>query len=303
MAEIREQFKNNAISALNGGIDADDTSLVVDDGTKFPSVGRFRIMIGTEIMICTARSSNTLTVIRGQEGTTGAAHADDDDVLHIVTKDGLFQLGRDNDPWFNTSRPVLAQIIDSSGVILTSADFTWFNQGGASIADQNGTMYLQLPSGAGHNLRGMIRSYSTVTAIAGFVPNFTIFGATGSPMGGIIFKESVSNLGISISGRIVDDKTFHIDVSKWTSNTALSTNVSLWDWAVPLKPYWLKAVDNGTNIVFSFSHDGINWIQAFTEARTTFLTTDADRVGFFMNMNGQTNNDNGMSIVHWGEAA
>ena len=79
-------------SAINntGGYDAVATSIVVDDGSIFrvndavyaPSTG--------EIMLVTAISTNTLTVTRGWQGSTGAIIADDAVllILHFELEEG-----------------------------------------------------------------------------------------------------------------------------------------------------------------------------------------------------------------------
>lgn len=84
----REQFTNNAQSTLNGAINSSVTSVVVVDGSSFPS-GGFRIIIEDEILYCLTRSSNTLTVVRGAENTTPASHADTLDVRHVLTAGAL----------------------------------------------------------------------------------------------------------------------------------------------------------------------------------------------------------------------
>jgi hypothetical protein len=71
------QVKNRAVSTLASGISDTDTSLTVasGDGAKFPQPGNgFHITIDDEILKCTARSGDTLTVTRAQEGTSAAAH-------------------------------------------------------------------------------------------------------------------------------------------------------------------------------------------------------------------------------------
>ena len=71
------QVKNRAASALAADITSTATSLSVTagEGAKFPSPGNgFHITIEDEILKCTARSTDTLTVERAQEGTTAAAH-------------------------------------------------------------------------------------------------------------------------------------------------------------------------------------------------------------------------------------
>jgi len=72
------QVKNRAISTLASGISDTDTSLTVTpgEGAKFPQPGNgFNITIDDEILKCTGRSTDTLTVTRAQEGTTAAAHS------------------------------------------------------------------------------------------------------------------------------------------------------------------------------------------------------------------------------------
>ena len=67
--------KNRAESTLSADITAADTSLTVPTGggTIFPTTN-FYITIEDEILLCTLRTTDTLTVVRAQEGTTAAAH-------------------------------------------------------------------------------------------------------------------------------------------------------------------------------------------------------------------------------------
>jgi len=68
--------KNNAQSALYAGITAAATSLTLlsGEGAKFPSAS-FNISIDDEILYCSTRTDDVLTVVRAQEGTTAAVHA------------------------------------------------------------------------------------------------------------------------------------------------------------------------------------------------------------------------------------
>ena len=70
------KIMNRAVSALAADITSTATSLTVttDEGAKFPASGDFHITIEDEILKCTARTTDTLTVVRAQEGTTAAAH-------------------------------------------------------------------------------------------------------------------------------------------------------------------------------------------------------------------------------------
>lgn len=69
--------KNRAFSKLASEVNDAVTSWVVEDSSKFPTTYPFHITCEDEIVECTNNNTgtNTLTVIRAQEGTTGAYHA------------------------------------------------------------------------------------------------------------------------------------------------------------------------------------------------------------------------------------
>lgn len=82
-------FANNASTALNGAIDDSTTTIVVADGSVFPTptggdwfvatlvgYGEDGLENAWEIVRVTARSGNTLTATRAQEGTTAVAWDD-----------------------------------------------------------------------------------------------------------------------------------------------------------------------------------------------------------------------------------
>jgi hypothetical protein len=89
---VADAVKNFAKSTLSTGIDADDTSIVLatGGGAKFPAPatdGAFNAVIwdsttyadpaddpNVKIVRVTARTSDTYTVTRAQEGTSAAAH-------------------------------------------------------------------------------------------------------------------------------------------------------------------------------------------------------------------------------------
>lgn len=89
-------FTNNATSALASGITASATSLTVvtSTGSVFPTLSGSQYFyctlettdgINREIVKVTARSGDTFTIVRGQDGTTGRAFITGDRVeLRIV---------------------------------------------------------------------------------------------------------------------------------------------------------------------------------------------------------------------------
>ena len=92
-----DNFANRYASLLNGAIDDDDTSLVVDSDTGSPDAPQFRILVqdaedddtNHELMIVTAKSGTTFTVTRGAEGTTAVAHGDNSYIAHVLTAGAL----------------------------------------------------------------------------------------------------------------------------------------------------------------------------------------------------------------------
>lgn len=74
-------LKNNAFSTLATAITASDTGIVVADGSKFPALSAGEYFYATlvspagttEIIKVTARVSNSLTVVRAQDGSSAAS--------------------------------------------------------------------------------------------------------------------------------------------------------------------------------------------------------------------------------------
>ncbi len=66
-----------AATQLAASVQLTDTTLDVADGSDFPSVAPFPVLIDSEIMLVTAlgSSANTWTVQRGTQGTTASAHS------------------------------------------------------------------------------------------------------------------------------------------------------------------------------------------------------------------------------------
>jgi hypothetical protein len=110
-----EQFANTAATTLNNGgtVGSSDTSLTVTSAAAFPTTGNFRILIDSEILLVTAVSTNTFTVVRAQDGTSAATHADGGAVTHVLTRDALRALQKGKWRYTNTASAVYT--CDSTG--------------------------------------------------------------------------------------------------------------------------------------------------------------------------------------------
>jgi len=92
---MTEQFANNASTTLNGAITNSATSIAVTNGTPFSQSGTFRVIVDSEIMLVNSISGNTLSVTRGQEGTTAVSHLSGATITQIVTAGAIAQLKTD----------------------------------------------------------------------------------------------------------------------------------------------------------------------------------------------------------------
>lgn len=94
------KFTNNAVASLAAGISTTSTSIAVapSTGILFPMLAAgdwFPVTVldntgSFEIMRCTARSGDTLTVTRAQEGTAAKAFNAGARVEHRMTSDAIF---------------------------------------------------------------------------------------------------------------------------------------------------------------------------------------------------------------------
>jgi len=89
LATTFQKVANNAVSTLATTMNTSVTSVVVQsgEGALFPASGSFHITIESEILICTSRSGDTLTVSRAAESTSAASHTEGSQVaLNIISK-------------------------------------------------------------------------------------------------------------------------------------------------------------------------------------------------------------------------
>ena len=103
---VRKEYAGGAVeTVLSGGIDENDTSITLADGSTMPTGAHpFVLSIGRdtpteEKVLCSARASNVVTVLeRGYDGTTAVAHGSGATVAHVLDANTIEQVNR----WANT---------------------------------------------------------------------------------------------------------------------------------------------------------------------------------------------------------
>jgi hypothetical protein len=300
-----EQLQNNAITALDGAINSAVTSITVDDGSVFPSSGNFRLKCDDELMICTARTGNTLTVTRAAESTTAASHSDDALIEHVLTKAGLEQVLEDMYQFGGySSRPSAPR----TGTIYhaSDADYKWRYNGsqwdlihpiyvpytrrwgaqswtaqnhGAQLTSSfiNEILSTSFIGQGSDNFRGWTKSLPAA-------PIKSILEVEIAPLSGSNFcvglaLRNSANDDFKMALLIRNSNDNELRVQQWTANNTFSAVQAARDiWQN--RTMFIRIEDDNTNWKHSISFDLINWNQVHSETRNTFVTPDQIYVNF-----------------------
>lgn len=170
------KLTNNAFGTLAAGINSSATSitLTTGQGARFPTLSAgdyfYATLVDTsnnlEIVKCTARSTDVLTVVRGQESTTARSYSSGDRIEIRLTAQ----------TFLDASAPYPSQT-GNSGKFLTTDGSTpsWGTPTPANISDQNNTStgYFDLPTGTtaqrpGSPAVGMIRYNTSIGVVEAY---------------------------------------------------------------------------------------------------------------------------------------
>jgi len=321
-----EQYTNNGQTTLAGTITSGATSLVVATNTTFPTVaGQFRILIDSEIMIVTGGFTGggvTWTVSRGAEGTTAAAHNNGATVTEVLTAGAIDQVrietfgagGQASIPagqkqgrvylandaplaWYDNGTHWVPIIHNAHGIILAPdnpivpANFSWVNQGSATIATIGaGSVLLSTPAGTGDQIRAQVKAVPAAPykAEIGLLP---FPGVEGNfHFAGILVRESSTGKLKTWACSKSDLQHAQLTADLWTNPTtysaAIGTRISYeHGW-----PAFMRIFDDNTNLNFQISFNRQTWITLATNGRTLNMT--ADQVGFFVHTAGTIDPNN-----------
>lgn len=172
------------------------------------------------------------------------------------------------------------------------ANYSWANQGGASVNPASNMIYLLAPATSGNNLRMRVLSTPATpyTLTACVIPNIIDVNFCSC---GMVWRDSVSGKVITFG---YGGATHGVSVSKFTSPTVFSATYTSLALTIPGPFLWFKMTDDGTNRISKFSYDGINYRTLHTVSRTDFLT--ANQIGFYADPN-QTTGDSAITLVSW----
>ena len=318
-----EQVVNNVSTVLNGSINNSTTSVVVASATGMPGVGNFRIIVDSEIMKVTARSGTTLTVVRAQEGTAAASHADLAAVDVILTAGSVAAYRGDacqsgvaasrpaagsttiGTTYRETDGPLVSRdngsTLEYFGPIwpVTKHDdsvFSWVRQGTGSTVTANGSMTSLKVTTADSDFSLRTKSKTgNYTLTAGITTH-----CQGGLAFGLVIRDSTSGkfvfLGNSFNGGL---RIFKMNSpTSYSADYSLSFVLNSNNFDLQQRPLvWLRIQATASNLIYSISLDGFNFYSPYTSTRTDFLAAD-DQIGYGA---VATRGDAYMNVISWAE--
>jgi hypothetical protein len=190
-----------------------------------------------------------------------------------------------------------------------ASDFTWDNQGTASVNETNGGIVFTLPGtvvgAGGFDLRVLYKAAPSIpyTITTCFIA--TLFNLAAAPRGFNVGWRQSSDGKLSTLSVDYDNGTGfnYYRVRKFTSTTVYSA-----DYAntagragsgIVVGPIWLQIEDDNSNRICRISADGQNFTQIHSVGRTDFLTADQVCWGGLATTNGTDTSY--LNLLSWEE--
>lgn len=156
------------------------------------------------------------------------------------------------------------------------ANFSWINQGAATLSTPAGGLTIQRAVYSGATLGAHIQAATAPATpyVRHAYLAHPIFLALPSYTIGICAVDSVNTLMVSMNmfqGNVV--------IQKWNAGYVPSTTYLS---QAAHRINWMAVGDDGTNLAWYLSGDGTNWTKFFSAARHDFLTAGPDKIGFFV---------------------
>lgn len=318
-----QKYQNFANGVLNGAINNSVTSIVVVDGSKFPSTGDFYVAVEDEVMKITARTSNTLTAVRGQGGTTAASHASGAALTWIMAAETIEGFRRD---WTDFGSTLGSFTPGLEGRIVVPDDLPYIAYDDGTSFQCYGPLRRMTPPPVLSNwtlVNATTTHFGDYPGAIGCVANTTagqdakiivvsppatpytvecrLFGGQDIRYhaAGLLLRSSADGKFHGIQRVIGGSVAPYIEIVKFTNPTTYNSSnnsVDCWDFYPP--PTWFQIYNDGTNLTFRFSNNGYVWRDLQTLAKTHWLTNTINGIGIWCNA---TNNfENAYAIMpHW----
>jgi hypothetical protein len=285
----RELLMNNAATTLTSALSSSATTLSVASASLFPASGDFRLLVELEMMLCTAISGTTLTVVRGVEGTTAASHASGVAVVNVLTQGALQALLGDNVPLAGQRPPL--RLVDASGNPLTTASFGVVSVGPPPVVKQRGTAITVARNGMASQAFGtwMIRPLPSQrpAVLTACVDGMGLYG--GYLEVGVGLYCSSTGKAVAFIYQPMNVMGAFLYITQFSAPTTTSGGSSgvVYGYGTsgtanlgPTPHLWMRICYTGDGYSYSISDTGINWMALLSQRVSDFFSTAPDSLIF-----------------------
>lgn len=183
---------------------------------------------------------------------------------------------------------LFGQILSATPTAAGTGLSNWLNQGTATHADVATGLTLTNPSTAAV-VTGLTKTAPTAPYTVKVLLSKTHVYNSGFPGAGVGWYDGSSKLHvINVQGDGSGHSDNRFDVEQWNSPTSFNASSATSGSQSPM-PVWLQLKDDGTNVSFSWSNDGVNFLAIYSVAKSSgFLgSTGYSNIIFFTVSNGE----------------
>lgn len=157
-----------------------------------------------------------------------------------------------------------------------SGDWTWINQGTATLDGSRGGLFLNVPSAGGTSVKLLVKALPASSNYRVSIGvRSTVYQNDAHSCG--IFATAAASGGVMTSMAFVNAA---VEFSKWNSPTSFNSNYTSFGTSAVGGWEWLALYDDGTNRNYQVSRDGYNWLTLHSVTRTDHVTPAYWGVGF-----------------------
>ena len=176
-------------------------------------------------------------------------------------------------------------IYDISAGVPANSGFSWLNQGGASVSEVSGKALIitGTTSSTSDNMRVRYKAVPSTPYTITFLVQAAARANSNQSMG-VCFTDGTKIQALSIEGTT----TAKVQVNSFTNATTYaSTQGTAFELGSMTGFIFLQLADDGTNVAFRFSVDGVNFLTYYSVAKASgFLGGSGyTNVGFYLNDN------------------
>ena len=199
--------------------------------------------------------------------------------------------------WIFNGTTWVAFLNGFQAVLPIGANYTWANQGGATIDFTSAYGLMAIPASGSTSLRVQYKAQpSTPYTIDVMIAGDLVTGNSNTI--GIGFYDSVGGALITLHliGAVPGAGDWAgYQVAEWNSVTSFHASVALLGLATaPFLPVFLRIANDGTNLTF-YIGNGLAWYEIYTQAVGTWLTPDS----VFWFGNSQDSNPVNAELLSW----